>query len=144
MDSECESIHPGNAQAGDIIVYYSSSGIPLHSGVITSIESSGAVTIRSKWGQSGVYDHGIADVPPEYLLTSGTFDCEIFRYHGYHYYGILDAYIGEEYHSGSKHYYLTADYCRCGAQTNEHWISLPCTGPTCVYPWALPPTYEEM
>ena len=44
----------------------------------------------------------------------------------------VNSYTGENYHSGSKHYYQYADTCsRCGYTTNYTWQSIPCSGPPC-------------
>ncbi len=50
LDSACSAVT--SAQINDIIVYVNASGYPLHSGVVCNVDSSGELTICSKWGQA--------------------------------------------------------------------------------------------
>ena len=65
-------------QVGDIICYYNSSGLNLHSGIVTSINgqasnglcgSSNTVNVTSKWGGCGVYTHNGYQCP--YTTSTG-------------------------------------------------------------------------
>ncbi len=136
LDDACTEVIPqSTVQVKDIIVYYDSQGNKVHSGVVYSISSSGEVIICSKWGPSGVFIHSIDSVPDGYLAdpSNKTPSYAFFRYHDY-----TNLYTGDEYHSGSKHYFRYADICDiCGKETNESWISIDCMGPPCYVPWSL-------
>lgn len=135
-DDDCTYIlSPSDIQAKDIIVYCDNDGMVLHSGVVQSVSSSGELTICSKWGQAGVYEHSVVNVPWGYYAdySSGSIRYVILRYHDY-----TNLYTGDEYHSGSQHYFRYADICDiCGKETNESWISIDCMGPPCYVPWSL-------
>ena len=63
-----------------------------------------------------------------FITYSGTIYYLTFK--GSH--NFINSYTGENYHSGSKHYYRFADTCsRCGYTTNYTWQSIPCSGPPC-------------
>lgn len=129
LDGACSAININSIQVNDIVVYLDDSGNELHSGVVQSISSSGDLTIRSKWGQAGVYIHPIENVPSAYCRNSNTNEILVcfFRYHDYTY-----QYLGDEYHSGSMHYFKYANVCDiCNNQTNIVWESVPCDGPPC-------------
>ncbi len=136
LDDACTQILSlSDIQAKDIIVYYNSNNMILHSGVVQSVSSSGELTIRSKWGQAGVYQHSLGNIPEEYYADygGGVIRYNIFRYHDY-----TNRYTGDEYHSGSQHYFRYADICEiCNKETNESWISIDCMGPPCYVPWSL-------
>ncbi len=56
--------------------------------------------------------------------------------------GVLSPYTWTEqhYHSGTSHFYLYANICAdCGGRENATWVELPCTGPTCNFPWSVNP-----
>lgn len=127
LDSACSTVT--SAQTNDIIVYVDADGDPLHSGVVYSVESSGELTICSKWGQAGVYIHSIGSVPATYYSNpyTGQISYYLYRYHDYAY-----QHTGNEYHSGARHYFEYADICRiCGKQINTTWTSIVCDGPPC-------------
>lgn len=117
----------------DIVVYMRADGFPLHSGVVTSIGSSGDLEdlmIKSKWGQGGVYIHNIASVPLEYQVVygSGYVACGAFRYHNYE-----SIYTGNHYHQGKMHYFEYASSCAvCGVSDVVIWEKVICNGPPCV------------
>lgn len=136
-DGACTRIANDAAQPKDIIVYYDINHTLVHSGVIESVSSTGALTICSKWGQAGVYRHAVEQVPPNYLAnrSTGEVDCKIFRYHDYVY---THKYTGKDYHSGNYHYYQYADSCKI-CNTIYKWEKLPCSGPPCPSPVCLPP-----
>lgn len=49
----------------------------------------------------------------------------------------INKYIGEDYHSGARHYYKFADVCQeCGDYWNVQWVSQPCSGPPCSIPYS--------
>lgn len=125
-DNACTLVSPSSVQVDDIIVYRDGSQIR-HSGVVYSVNGNN-ITICSKWGQLGVYIHSISNVPPTYLdSTTGMPNVVYYRYHDY-----SNQYIGQEYHSGSYHYYRFADVCTiCGKRINFTWHSYPCSGPPC-------------
>lgn len=125
-DSACIPVSSSSIQVDDIIVYLDGTNIA-HSGVVYSINGSN-ILICSKWGQAGIYIHSINNVPPIYLdHNTGMPNVVYYRYHGYN-----NQYIGQEYHSGSKHYYRFADVCMiCGKSINFTWHSYPCSGPPC-------------
>lgn len=140
LDSACTRITSASAQAKDIIVYLNANGVPLHSGVVYRVSSSGTLTICSKWGQAGAYRHSVGNVPLGYCSnpSTGTISYVLFRYHDY-----TNRYTGSEYHSGSRHYFQYADICEvCNKQINTTWTSVACSGPPCHIPWSLPPRHE--
>ncbi len=60
----------GKVVVGDIVVYRKDGGIT-HSGIVTAVDKTGnATTIRSKWGELGLYDHAPGDVLPYYGTTT--------------------------------------------------------------------------
>jgi hypothetical protein len=137
-DSVCSEVTPSTVHEKDIIVYLNANYSPEHSGVVWSI-TDGNITIRSKWGQSGVYDHPITNVPANYYFNSNGVMVVYYRYHDYH-----SQYAGQEYHSGNSHYYLYADTCSvCLNQTNFHWVEVPCSGPPCILPYMSIPAEDE-
>ncbi len=127
LDSACSVVT--SAQINDIIVYMDANGNPIHSGVVYSIGSSGELTIGSKWGQAGAYIHSIGSVPADYYSNPyiGQISYRLYRYHDY-----ANQPTGNNYHSGSRHYYEYADICIvCGKQINKTWVSVVCSGPPC-------------
>lgn len=127
LDSACTRV--SSAQTYDIIVYVDANGDPLHSGVVYSVDSSGDLTVCSKWGQAGVYLHAVNNVPLDYCSNqaTGQITCYLYRYHDY-----ANQHTGNEYHSGARHYFEYADICKiCGKQTNTTWTSIVCDGPPC-------------
>lgn len=44
---------------------------------------------------------------------------------------------GNDYHSGSYHYYEYGDVCDCGYTTNRTWTRISCSGPPCPVPYSL-------
>lgn len=129
LDSGCTKVATASAQVNDIIVYKNSDGQPIHSGVVYSISSSGELTIRSKWGQAGIYQHSIEEIPPEYCsyYGSGIANYDIYRYHDYE-----NEATGNHYHSGGRHFYEYADVCKvCRKQINTTWRGVICDGPPC-------------
>lgn len=129
-----------SAQANDIIVYLDAAGDPVHSGVVYSVSSSGALTICSKWSQAGAYRHAVDNVIPEYCSNpiTGEVRYVLYRYHDY-----TNKYIGNNYHSGTTHYLQFADVCDvCGKRTNASWQDIPCSGPPCNIPYSVPKPEE--
>ena len=55
-------------RTGDIVVYWSPAGEPVHSGVVRAVGSEGLVVIESKWGHLGRYLHltGISHFPTHF------------------------------------------------------------------------------
>lgn len=141
-DGACTQIDLSSVQEKDIVVYLDANNNPLHSGVVYSVSSSGAVTICSKWGQAGVYLHAINNVPDDYCSNpyTGTIRCYFYRYHDYTY-----GYTRNEYHTGARHYFQYADICDvCKKQVNTIWRSVACSGPPCTLPLGMTPIYEIM
>ena len=139
-DSECTYISSGttskSVQVNDIIVYYDSSGNAIHSGIITAVTSDGVLTVKSKWGQGGIYVHSVNAVPSSYRPQgSSTTRTKIYRYHDYKY-----QYTGQNYHQGSRHYFQYATKCTvCFAQKGEAvWKFKACSGSPCVLPASVP------
>ncbi len=139
-DSECTYIGTGptstSAQVNDTIVYYDGSGNAIHSGIITAVTSDGVLTIKSKWGQGGIYVHSVNAVPSSYRPQgSSTTRTKIYRYHDYKY-----QYTGQNYHQGSRHYFQYATKCTvCFAQKGEAvWKFKACSGSPCVLPASVP------
>lgn len=134
-DSNCSEISSSQLQEFDIIVYYIN-GRPEHSGVIYDIGNDGTLTIRSKWGNHGIYEHGIAQLPSSFFsyLENGEPDVRYFRYHNY----TSNRYTGNNYHYDVQHFFEYVKTCAvCGQQT-AFWTSGPCSGPPCNTPWSLP------
>ena len=54
------------------------------------------------------------------------------------------AYTGNHYHSGQLHWYECNYRCsECGELTGQlGWVSLPCTGSSCILPWSTTPEHE--
>ncbi len=123
-DDACSQVT--TIQEKDIIVYYNKDKEPKHSGVVYSVSSSGTPTIQSKWGMGGVYRHAVSNVPSDYK-ANGQVSVKYFRYHDY-----TNKYTGNNYHSGTRHYYQYADFCDiCNKQINTTWTSVVCNGPPC-------------
>ena len=126
-DEACLQISSQNVQVGDIIVYYNANGLILHSGIVVSLNNSNYI-ICSKWGIAGAYFHSIQNVPNGYKCYDGSIIVEYYRYHDYE-----RIYIGNNYHSGARHFYEYADSCKiCKIQTNNSWTAVLCQGPPCV------------
>lgn len=137
-----ETITPAT---GDIICYFDSAGNNMHSGIVVSVTSgtsnevcgnSNLVTVQSKWGQAGLYEHrgdqcpypGIGAVSVKYYRRanhSHTFSYTSCNIDGYH----------KKYCTGcgvtiwEDHYvYTIIDYdesehslmCRCGLTWTEN------------------------
>jgi hypothetical protein len=60
-DGELHEVGPREAQAGNIVLYLAR-GVVQHAGVIVSKEK----RLRSKWGPSEFYEHGLWEVPASY------------------------------------------------------------------------------
>ncbi|MBR6740668.1 MAG: hypothetical protein IKM04_06355 [Clostridia bacterium] len=88
------STEVSSPQSGNIVVYFSASGSDLHSGVVTSV-SDGNVTVRSKWGEGGLYIHDLEEVPDEYAPTG--------YYVKYYSYPTLHRYDGWVFHNEENH-----------------------------------------
>ena len=128
-DAECQSVPYENAQINDIIVY-KVNGVIVHAGVVHS-KVNGQLTIRSKFGQAGLYTHAVGSVPPIYRNPDNTVNVFIYRYHDY---GL--AYTGNNYHSGNRHYHQYAQTCAvCSHQKADYvWQSVYCNGSPCITP----------
>lgn len=134
-DSNCSEVSPSQLQESDIVVYYVN-GKPEHSGVIYRIGNDSTLTIRSKWGDHGLYEHGIEQLPPSFFsyLENGKPDVRFFRYHNY----TNNRYSGGNYHYDTQHFFEYIKTCAvCGHQAT-YWNSGPCAGPPCNTPWSLP------
>ena len=135
-DSSCTQVIPASsAQVNDIIIYLDSNGTPLHSGVVYNVNSSGELSICSKWGQAGAYIHSVGNIPLGYCAnpTTGEIRYRLYRYHDYE-----NKFTGNEYHSGVRHYFQYADICEiCDKQINPTWKAIICSGPPCSLPMNL-------
>ena len=75
-DDEYHEVQLSAAKAGDIVVYYSDTGDPNHSGIIVEAGPPLAVPIVcSKWGHAGEFVHGLLDCPPIYGPITRIFRC---------------------------------------------------------------------
>lgn len=79
-------------RVGDIIAYYNNNGLS-HSGIVVGFENSEPI-IESKWGQFGLYRHGIEDVFDTYYNADLSTDSyRFYRYertHTVYYYAADD------------------------------------------------------
>lgn len=87
IDVHTNELTSGNwsdCKSGDIIVYYGSDGLPVHSAVIKSVSGS-SVTCISKWGADGLYQHNAGDVPANYFYNynSGVLKMDVYRLTGH-------------------------------------------------------------
>ena len=56
---------------------------------------------------------------------------------------LMQAWTENDYHSGKVHYYEFEYICPdCGESMGTEWISRPCVGSYCIYPWSVEPEYE--
>lgn len=63
-----QRVHPGD------IVVYANNGVITHTGVVRQVDPDGNPTqIESKFGALGLYEHGPADIPPDYGSISQIF-----------------------------------------------------------------------
>ena len=74
------------------------------------------------WLGEGVDDEGT--FPGNYSYYGPIYYIVFGNTHAY-----SERYSGNEYHSGSRHYYEIVDGCDCGDQRSSRWISKPCSGP---------------
>ncbi len=129
-DNACSTAFDVNsAQVNDIVVYLNENGVPLHSGVVSSIDSSGNLIVKSKWGQAGVYIHAIDSVPSAYCISLNSQEvwCLAFRYHNY-----KSVYTGNNYHSGHSRYLEYIERCEvCQISGETTWKAIICNGPPC-------------
>lgn len=132
-DTNCTEISSSQLQRYDIVVYYVDGAVQ-HSAVIYNIADNGTLTLRSKWGRAGVYEHTLSQVPSSYL-QNGTPNVRYYRYHDF-----AARYTGNNYHSKGMHYLEYIDTCAvCGlTQGSAFWTSAPCSGPPCNTPLSLP------
>lgn len=63
---------------GSIVVYYDKPDHAAHSAIVTSINGS-TIMCKSKWGQAGLYEHKLENVPIDYL-NNGVLDCKYYTY----------------------------------------------------------------
>ncbi len=56
---------------------------------------------------------------------------------------LMQAWTENDYHSGKVHYYEFEYICPdCGESMGTEWISRPCVGSYCIYPWSVEPEYD--
>jgi len=72
-------------QKYDTVVYKTSYGVPVHSGIVTNVAANGTITVKSKWGQAGAYSHQIDVVPDSYYSNSSTYEVNV-SFYNYHFY----------------------------------------------------------
>lgn len=130
IPSSVPQISPEDIQEDDIIIYYGASNQIIHSALVTSIGEEG-ITVKSKWGKAGVYQHNIGSVPPEYKVGN-TVIYSIYRYHRYDMHTITD--LG---HRGARHYYQQTDCCGICSHTETTNINVICSGPPCISPLSI-------
>lgn len=132
-DTNCTEISSSQVQRYDIVVYQVNRQIK-HSAVVYNIANDGTLTLRSKWGEAGLYEHSLTQVPDIYL-ENGTANVRYYRYHDFG-----NSYTGNNYHYDNKHYFEYISKCAvCGlTQGNAFWTSGPCAGPPCNTPFSVP------
>lgn len=124
-DSSCKSVSFSSVKVNDIAVYKKNGQI-IHSAVVYN-KSGSQLTIKSKFGQAGLYTHGLSSVPYDYDTIS------YYRYHDY----VLE-YTGNHYHNGGYHYYEKKYVCQvCGNSYGSHYVKVTCSGPPCNLPFAI-------
>ena len=122
-DSLCQSIALSSVKANDIVAYKIGGNI-VHSATVY-YKSGNQLTLKSKFGQAGLYIHNLSSVPYEYDSVS------YYRYHDY-----ALQYTGNHYHSGNFHYYEKAYVCRvCGNSYGAFYEKISCSGPPCIIPF---------
>lgn len=77
-DIHCERISQNQIEVGDLVVYYSQAGEPLHTARVHSVESGNYLYI-SKWGTLGVFIHSPENVPSTYS-DNGNGYCYFYKY----------------------------------------------------------------
>lgn len=84
---------PGEAEVGDVILYYScvSQMTVCHAGVVSQVSGGNPTKVISKWGLSALYEHGVYEVPRSYAVTSGT------AHYGEVYYEVYSYAINHDY-----------------------------------------------
>ena len=124
-DSSCQSVSSSSVKVNDIVVY-KKNGLIAHSAVVYQ-KSGNQLTLKSKFGQAGLYTHSLYSVPYNYDTIS------YYRYHDY-----VSEYTGNHYHKGRYHYYKKKYVCRvCGDSYGSHYEKVICSGPPCVLPFAI-------
>lgn len=137
-DPNCTEIHSeSQLQRFDIVVYYTTNNMPIHSGVIYSFKSDGTPIIRSKWAEGGLYEHTLEQIHSDFISYSSNGEPNV-RYFRYHDFG--NSYTGNNYHYDNKHFFEYISKCSvCGlTQGNTFWTSGPCAGPPCNTPFSIP------
>lgn len=64
-DSHTIHITSGSVKSGYKIVYYNENNVPVHSGIVDSVDGD-EITVHSKWGRAGLYEHSYDNVPSAY------------------------------------------------------------------------------
>ena len=80
-----------------------------------------------------------------YHLATISYDSPIIymSYRRDHGKSVPGLWTGNESHSGRTHEYEFYTTCAdCGESKGKEWISYPCIGPTCIYPWSVEPEHE--
>jgi len=75
-DDEYDEVVLEETIVGDIVIYYSETSEPNHSGVV--VEGAGSaleIRVCSKWAYAGEFVHGLLDCPGEYGPTYRFFRC---------------------------------------------------------------------
>jgi len=77
-DSYEEIVDIKNVLPGDIVVYYSKTGDPNHSGIVVENNCKTIIPIIcSKWGCAGEFIHSLRDCPPLYGPIYKFFRCRL-------------------------------------------------------------------
>lgn len=68
---------------GAMVVYFDSSNVPVHSAIVSSVQN-GNVTCKSKWGQDGLFEHDITNVPLSYRYNADSIMVVYINYTRFH------------------------------------------------------------
>lgn len=106
--SDGSYIETTTPEVGDIVCYYSSSNLNLHSGVIVEVNgnSLSTIVVESKWGQCGLYSHTANYCPYMPAYGGDTAYVKYYKYNHTHIYNQNSVYINYKFHR---------TYCECGS-----------------------------
>ncbi|MBQ7341373.1 MAG: hypothetical protein IJW41_04325 [Oscillospiraceae bacterium] len=94
---------------------------------------SNSVAWTNEWYDSQGYHDGFVEYESElrFILYKSEHGSTTYKY------------TGQNYHSGTRHYYQYGDLCAdCGKYTYTEWISSACSGPPCSNVMGITPTPE--
>jgi hypothetical protein len=77
-DDKYEEVPLKDVLPGDVVIYYSDTGDPNHSGVVVQFGNGLVVpVIYSKWGNAGEFVHALRECPPMYGPQVHFFRCRL-------------------------------------------------------------------